>query len=77
MPDGRPLLSDADGWFQVVRLTPTGTTDRADRGDRERRPGGGVGYAPPHHPTVSAVHIEVHDGLQDLVVGAETTTPPK
>src|SRR5438552_11631192 len=48
MPDGGFLyLSDADGWFQVVRLSADGrartvlTTGRRDHGE----PSGGYGYA--------------------------------
>jgi dipeptidyl aminopeptidase/acylaminoacyl peptidase len=82
MPDGSLLyVSDADGWFQVVRLTADGH-DRIvlTAGDREHgEPGGGVGYAPLPSPDGQRfVHIEVHDGLQDLIVGVlGATTPPK
>lgn len=73
LADGSLLfVSDADGWFQVVHLT----ADSRDRvvltsGKREHgEPGGGVGYAPLPSPDGRRfVHIEVHDGLQDLVVG--------
>ena len=71
--DGSLLfVSDADGWFQVVRLTADGhdrmvLTDGArEHGD----PSGGIGSAPLPSPDGSRfVHVEVHDGLQDLVVG--------
>jgi dipeptidyl aminopeptidase/acylaminoacyl peptidase len=73
LPDGSLLfVSDADGWFQVVRLTADGH-DRIvlTAGDREHgEPDGGIGYAPLPSPDGSRfVHIEVHDGLQDLLVG--------
>jgi len=71
--DGSLLyLSDADGWFQVVRLTADGH-DRIVLTDGEREhgdPSGGIGSAPLPSPDGSRfVHVEVHDGLQDLVVG--------
>ncbi|MGZ8513907.1 MAG: S9 family peptidase [Candidatus Limnocylindrales bacterium] len=66
------FVSDADGWFQVVHLTADGR-DRVvlTSGKREHgEPGGGVGYAPLPSPDGRRfVHIEVHDGLQDLLVG--------
>ena len=73
LPDGSLLyVSDADGWFQVVRLTADGR-DRIvlTAGEREHgEPGGDVGYAPLPSPDGSRfVHVEVHDGFQDLVVG--------
>jgi dipeptidyl aminopeptidase/acylaminoacyl peptidase len=71
--DGSLLyVSDADGWFQVIRLTADGhdrivlTAGEREHGD----PSGGVGSAPLPSPDGSRfVHVEVHDGLQDLVVG--------
>jgi dipeptidyl aminopeptidase/acylaminoacyl peptidase len=71
--DGSLLyLSDADGWFQVVRLTADGH-DRIVLTDGEREhgdPSGGIGSAPLPSPDGSRfVHVAVHDGLQDLVVG--------
>jgi dipeptidyl aminopeptidase/acylaminoacyl peptidase len=76
LSDGSFLFtSDADGWFQVVRLTADGhdrivlTAGDRDHGD----PGGGIGNAPLPSPDGSHfVHIEVHDGLQDLLVGELT-----
>ena len=73
LPDGSLLFtSDADGWFQVVRLTADGH-DRIvlTTGEREHgEPGGGVGFAPLPSPDGSHfVYVEVHDGLQDLLVG--------
>ena len=82
LPDGSLLfVSDADGWFQVVRLTADGH-DRIvlTEGKREHgEPGGGPGSAPLPSPDGSRfVHIEVHDGLQDLLVGELTgSTAPK
>ncbi len=72
LPDGGLLLvSDADGWFQVVRLDP----DLRERtiltaGSREHgEPNGGHGYVPLPSPDGSRfVHPEVHDGLVDLLV---------
>ena len=73
LADGSLLfVSDADGWFQVVHLTADGR-DRVvlTSGEREHgEPGGGVGYSPLPSPDGRRfVHIEVHDGLQDLLVG--------
>lgn len=71
--DGSLLyVSDADGWFQVVKRTADGR-DRIvlTAGDREHgEPGGGVGYAPlPSSDGSRFAYVEVHDGLQDLIVG--------
>ena len=73
MPDGSLLyVSDADGWFQVVRLTADGR-DRIvlTEGDREHgEPYGDEGNGPLPSPDGSRfLYSEVHDGLQDLVVG--------
>ena len=82
MADGSLLfVSDADGWFQVVRLTADGH-DRIvlTAGEREHgEPGGGAGHVPLPSPDGSRfVHIEVHDGLQDLLVGElGGAQPPK
>jgi dipeptidyl aminopeptidase/acylaminoacyl peptidase len=82
MADGSLLfVSDADGWFQVVRLTSDGH-DRIvlTAGEREHgEPGGGTGHVPLSSPDGSRfVHIEVHDGLQDLLVGELSgAQPPK
>ncbi len=72
MADGSLLfVSDADGWFQVIRRSPDGR-DRIGLTDGEREhgePSGGPGYAPlPSPDGARLVHIEVHDGLIDLVV---------
>ncbi len=73
LPDGSLLyVSDADGWFQVVKRTADGH-DRIllTAGEREHgEPSGGPGAAPlPSPDGARFVHIEVHDGLQDLIVG--------
>jgi len=74
LPDGSGLLmvSDQDGWFQVVRVSTDGrdrtvlTTGRREHGE----PSGGWGYVPLASPDGTRfVHIEVRDGLIDLVVG--------
>ena len=75
LADGSLLyVSDQDGWFQVIRRSPDGR-DRIvlTSGEREHgEPGGGVGHVPLPSPDGSRfVHIEVHDGFQDLIV-AET-----
>ncbi len=82
LPDGSLLyVSDADGWFQVVRRSADGR-DRIvlTDGERERgEPSGGTGYIPLPSPDGDRlVHIEVHDGLIDLVVrGVGAGAPPK
>jgi dipeptidyl aminopeptidase/acylaminoacyl peptidase len=78
-PDGSLLyLSDADGWFQVVRRTPDGR-DRIvlTSGEREHgEPSGGAGYvAEPSPDGQRFVHIEVRDGLIDLVVREMAAEP--
>jgi dipeptidyl aminopeptidase/acylaminoacyl peptidase len=85
--DGSLLfVSDADGWFQVVRLTADGR-DRIVLTEGEREHGEplsgiqfGAGSAPLPSPDASRfVHVEIHDGLQDLWVGemAAGTTPKR
>ncbi len=82
LPDGSLVyVSDADGWFQVVRRSPDGR-DRIVLTDGEREhgePSGGIGYTPIPSPDGSrVVHIEVHDGLIDLVVRSlSEAAPPK
>jgi dipeptidyl aminopeptidase/acylaminoacyl peptidase len=73
LPDGSLLyLTDASGWFQVVKRTADGR-DRVilTAGEREHgEPAGGPGVAPLPSPDGSYfVHVEIHDGLQDLIVG--------
>jgi len=81
LPDGSLLFaSDADGWFQVVRLTADGherivlTSGEREHGEPG---GGGVGTVPLPSPDGGRfVHIEVHDGLQDLIVGELAASQP-
>ena len=80
LPDGSLLfVSDADGWFQVVRLTADGhdrivlTAGEREHGD----PAGAVGTVPLPSPDGSRfVHVEVRDGLQDLIVGELAAAQP-
>ncbi len=82
LPDGGLLiLSDADGWFQVVRLDPELrtrtllTVDPHEHGD----PGGSFGHVPIPSPDGRRfVHLRIHDGLTDLVVAPlDGATPAK
>jgi dipeptidyl aminopeptidase/acylaminoacyl peptidase len=71
-PDGGLVfVSDADGWFQVVHLS-AGARVRTTltEGEREHgEPGGEWGFRPLASPDGRrVVHVEVHDGLVDLVV---------
>jgi dipeptidyl aminopeptidase/acylaminoacyl peptidase len=82
MPNGGWLYaSDASGWFQIVSLAADGRERRVlTTGDREHgEPAGGAGYAALPSPDGSRfVHIDVHDGLVDLVVApAGDSTPVK
>ncbi len=66
-------VSDADGWFQVVRLSADGRERTVlTAGSREHgEPSGGYGHAPLPSPDGSRfVHNDVHDGLIDLVVAS-------
>jgi dipeptidyl aminopeptidase/acylaminoacyl peptidase len=74
LPDGSGLLvvSDHSGWFQVVRISADGsqrsvlTSGQHEHGE----PGGGWGYGPiPSPDGRSFVHVEVREGLVDLLVG--------
>ena len=81
LPDGGLLLvSDADGWFQVVRLYPA-LRERTllTSGPREHgEPGGTFGYVPLPSPDGSRfVHVEVHDGRCDLLVAPLGGAPAK
>ncbi len=82
LPDGSLVyVSDADGWFQVVRRSADGR-DRIvlTEGEREHgEPSGGYGYVPlPSPDGARIVHIEVHDALIDVVVrGLGDGAPPK
>ncbi|HEX5012909.1 MAG TPA: prolyl oligopeptidase family serine peptidase [Candidatus Limnocylindrales bacterium] len=82
LPDGGLLYAtDRDGYFQVVRLS----ADRRERvvltsGDRDHGElSGAPGFAALPSPDGRRfVHIEIHDGLADLVVApTEGATPPK
>jgi len=73
LPDGSGLLllSDADGWFQVVRVKADGTDRSAlTAGAVEHgAPGGGFGIAPiPSPDGMRFVHVIVREGLQQLHV---------
>jgi dipeptidyl aminopeptidase/acylaminoacyl peptidase len=82
LPDGSLVyVSDADGWFQVICRSPDGR-DRVvlTAGEREHgEPTGGYGYVPLPSPDGSRLaHIEVHDGLIDVVVrGLGEAVAPK
>jgi dipeptidyl aminopeptidase/acylaminoacyl peptidase len=77
LPNGDLLfVTDADGWFQVVRTTADGKHARPlTSGEREHgEPSGGYGWAPLPSPDGSRLaHIEVADGLVRLFV---TSTAP-
>jgi dipeptidyl aminopeptidase/acylaminoacyl peptidase len=82
MPDGGWLYaSDASGWFQIVRASADGRERRVlTTGEREHgEPTGSSGYAALSSPDGARfVHIDVHDGLVDLVVApAGDATPAK
>lgn len=72
LPDGGLVfVSDASGWFDVVRLTPNlSTRVPVTVGPPEHgEPGGGYGYAPlPSPDGTRCAHIAVRDGYIDLVV---------
>ena len=72
LPDGGLLyLSDADGWFQVVRLSGDGRERVVlTSGSREHgEPSGGYGYAAlPSADGSRVVHVAIHDALVDLVI---------
>ncbi len=76
---GLLLVSDADGWFQVVHLDPTlrRRTVLSTGGREHGEPGGAFGLAPIASPDGSRfVHPEIHDGTADLVVGSTTGPGP-
>lgn len=78
-PDGSLLwLTDADGWFQVVRRGPEGgslvaiTTEPREHGE----PSGGDGSAPLASPDGALLaHVTIHDGIVDLVVRPFVSEP--
>ena len=70
-PDGSLLyVSDADGWFQVMRRQADGVTAALTAGEREHgEPNRSFGMGPVPSPDGSRfVHVEIHDGLADIVV---------
>src|ERR1035437_9219290 len=74
LPDGSGLLmvSDQSGWFQVARVSADGSGRRLlTSGQHEHgEPGGSWGYAPVPSPDgCRFVHVEVREGLVDLLVG--------
>jgi dipeptidyl aminopeptidase/acylaminoacyl peptidase len=81
MPDGGLLyVSDADGWFQVVRRSPDGRTRTVlTSGQREHGdPSGTVGFGPLPSPDGSRfTHPEFRDGYVDLVLAPIGGTAPK
>ena len=84
LPDGSILfVSDADGWFHVVRLTADGrdrivlTSGEREHGIHTNEFGRGFGFQPDPSPDGTRfVHVEIHDGLVDLVVRALDGEPP-
>jgi dipeptidyl aminopeptidase/acylaminoacyl peptidase len=81
LPDGGLLfLSDADGWFQVTRLSADGQQRMPVTGGEleHGEPGGSTGSAPLSSPDgAHCAHIRVHDGLTDLVVTPLAAGPIK
>jgi dipeptidyl aminopeptidase/acylaminoacyl peptidase len=72
-------LSDADGWFQVVRVGADGReTSVLTSGAREHgEPTGSYGYAALPSPDGQRfVHLDIHDALVDLVVAPIAAGPP-
>ncbi len=73
LPDGSGLLliSDKDGWFQVVKVGLDGERQVLTTGKREHgEPGGGWGYVPLPSPDGQLfTFMEGHDGLVDLLIG--------
>ncbi len=80
MPGGGWLYgSDSSGWFQTVRLSADGRERRVlTTGEREHgEPSGVPGYAALPSPDGGRfVHIDVHDGLVDLVVASSGDGAP-
>ena len=81
VPEGGFLyVSDADGWFQVVRVAADGRSKTVlTSGAREHgEPSGGWGFAPlPSPDGRHFAHIAIHDALVDLVVAPLATDAPK
>jgi dipeptidyl aminopeptidase/acylaminoacyl peptidase len=72
LPDGSGLLmlSDRDGWFQVVLISIEGERTVLTSGQREHgEPSGGWGWVPLPSPDGKRfASVEIHDGLVDLLV---------
>ncbi len=81
LSDGSGLLvvSDADGWFQVVRVSRDGASRTTlTAGLREHgEPAGAFGFSPLPSPDGRRfVHTAVHDGVVDLVVAPLEAAAP-
>ena len=81
LPDGSGLLlvSDADGWFQVVRIDSDGTgrTALTSGAVEHGAPGALFGIAPiPSPDGTRFVHAVVRDGLQELHVAPMAAAAP-
>ena len=64
-------VSDADGWFQVMRLAADGRARTVlTSGSREHgEPAGAYGFAPlPSRDGSRFAHIDIHDALVDVVI---------
>lgn len=73
------FVSDADGWFQVVRAAPDGSGRMSLTGGpcEHGEPGGAFGYVPLPSPDGRLfTHIEVHDDLCDLLVAPLSPEAP-
>jgi dipeptidyl aminopeptidase/acylaminoacyl peptidase len=81
LADGSLLFtSDADGWFQVMRLSADGQQRQPVTGGEHEHgePGGSTGSAPiPSPDGARCAHILVHDGLADLIVTPLASGPAK
>jgi dipeptidyl aminopeptidase/acylaminoacyl peptidase len=81
LPDGALLhVSDASGWFQVVRRSADGReTVALTAGEREHgEPQAMWGFVPLPSPDGSRyTYPEFHDGLADLLVGETDVAAPK
>jgi len=86
LPDGSLLYTtDADGWFQLVVRSPDGrdlmvlTDDPREHGEPSGGSSFAFGLAPAPSPDGARVaHVEVHDGLVDLLVrDIGAVVPPK
>ncbi len=77
---GLLLLSDADGWFQIVRLDPS-LRDRTQLTSGAREHGDPTGLyghvALPSPDETRFVHQDIHDGVSDLIVAPLTAAVPQ